>query len=586
MSVMVAEPDSITSEKTISLLHKEQIIDKNSMIQMNLDTCESMTTLKQNLDIPVSEMMKQLVEVTKIISQNRIQQCTLEQISDSNVLSRDRPQRLHDVIVETIQASTNETRNTGKGMDENQRMTEGVTVDKGELSSERECDVSVLIKQIYTGFDVMSQCVLCLSGLQRMLECCIGLSGTLQNVTGALPEKGMSDSDLRELQHNETVDILKQLIEKSRVELQTLERLEDELFRGEDAQFVKMKGLITHLIIRLKAEVNCISEYNEETSENPEIDNMSSSTMFTSPGVIDEAGFVSMMLTLDESKNMETDRAKLRDTLEGMHDPKGINIHEDTLEEPKTDTTKGPNNVDSKGLNCQNCKKRTYINKQSPDLTEDATDGVHVNKGDFDDLVVQVPQVQVVEKTVDIPQMQTVEKIAGKETSNLRQSAGMLQADEKQPENDVSGRVSESRKCFQLVTQFRDTSREHSTTVHDTQGTHIEHHHRDSICTNDVGDKMEEVEQGGDRAIHARYGNRMQAMTEKELRRLVEENSGKYVVYDGKIITPGSIKQFKNHTIVHIVDKMMGGGRRRARRSKTKKKQQVPQKVTHCKTCS
>ena len=30
---------------------------------------------------------------------------------------------------------------------------------------------------------------------------------------------------------------------------------------------------------------------------------------------------------------------------------------------------------------------------------------------------------------------------------------------------------------------------------------------------------MEEGEQGGDRAIHARYGNRMQAMTEKELSR-------------------------------------------------------------------
>ena len=40
---------------------------------------------------------------------------------------------------------------------------------------------------------------------------------------------------------------LKQLIEKSRVDLQTLERLEDELFKGEDAQFVKMKGLITRL---------------------------------------------------------------------------------------------------------------------------------------------------------------------------------------------------------------------------------------------------------------------------------------------------------------------------------------------------
>ena len=75
--------------------------------------------------------------------------------------------------------------------------------------------------------------------------------------------------------------------------------------------------------------------------------------MFTSPDVIDEAGLVSMRLTLDESKNMVTDRAKFQETLEGMYDPKGINIHEDTLEEPKTDTAKGPNSADSKGLNCQ-----------------------------------------------------------------------------------------------------------------------------------------------------------------------------------------------------------------------------------------
>ena len=72
---------------------------------------------------------------------------------------------------------------------------------------------------------------------------------------------------------------------------------------------------------------------------------------------------------------------------------------------------------------------------------------------------------------------------------------------------------------------------------------------------------MEKGEQSGDRAIHARYGNRMQAMTEKELRRLMEENSGKYVVCDGKIMTPGSIKQLKSRTIVRIIDKMMGGGK-------------------------
>ena len=88
MSVMVAEPDPIPSEKRPLLLHKEQIIEKideNPEIQTTLETYESMITLKQNLDIPVSEMMEQLVEVTEIISQNRIQQCTLEQISDTSV---------------------------------------------------------------------------------------------------------------------------------------------------------------------------------------------------------------------------------------------------------------------------------------------------------------------------------------------------------------------------------------------------------------------------------------------------------------------------------------------------------------------
>ena len=62
-----------------------------------------------------------------------------------------------------------------------------------------------------------------------------------------------------------------------------------------------------------------ISDCNEETSmidekkKNPEVDDTSSSTMFTSPEVIDEAGFVSMRLTLDESNNTETDRANLQD---------------------------------------------------------------------------------------------------------------------------------------------------------------------------------------------------------------------------------------------------------------------------------
>ena len=186
-----------------------------------------MTTSKRNLDILVSEMMKQLTEATEIISQDRIQQNTLEQISDTSisqdvkeldepckVLSRDRPQRLFNVIVGMNQDATDETRNTGREKCGNQTMTEGMNIDKGELSAEREWDVSVRIKQICTGSDVMSQCVLCLSGLRRMLECCIRLGGTLQNVTGVFTEKGMSGSDLRESHHSETVGILKQLMDE------------------------------------------------------------------------------------------------------------------------------------------------------------------------------------------------------------------------------------------------------------------------------------------------------------------------------------------------------------------------------------
>ena len=92
--------------------------------------------------------------------------------------------------------------------------------------------------------------VLCFSGLQRMLERCTGPSGVLQKVT----EKGCLTADLQESQHNETVDLMSLLLVISSVDLLTLERLEDELLKGKDAQFVKMKGLIKKLIIRLKTE--------------------------------------------------------------------------------------------------------------------------------------------------------------------------------------------------------------------------------------------------------------------------------------------------------------------------------------------
>ena len=191
MSVMVAEPDPISSEKRPPLLYKEQTIERiveDPEIQM------------------MQEITRQSVEAAKIIFQDEIQQYTLEQISDTSVsqdvkelekpgkvLSRDRPQRPFDVIVGTNRDSTDETRNIWKGKGGNQTMTEGMSIDKGELSVERECDMSVLIKQICTEYDVMSQCFLCLSGLRRMLECCTKAVRTLQGIAGVSTEKEMSD---------------------------------------------------------------------------------------------------------------------------------------------------------------------------------------------------------------------------------------------------------------------------------------------------------------------------------------------------------------------------------------------------------
>ena len=57
---------------------------------------------------------------------------------------------------------------------------------------------------------------------------------------------------------------------------------------------------------------------------------------------------------------------------------------------------------------------RVHISEQSPDIA----DGVHVDTGDFDDLVVQVPQVQIVEKTVEI------QKITGESSTICGYAAG------------------------------------------------------------------------------------------------------------------------------------------------------------------
>ena len=230
-------------------------------------------------------------------------------------------------------------------------------------------------------------------------------------------------------------------------------------------------------------EANNSDESDSENEANATNGSNSVGIANTSPEVIDKAGPVSLRLTLEESTNMETDRTTLQDTLEGMYDLDGFDTNEDTLKELETshhktkdtvndqviidkmncctDVAKGPNSVDSKGLNCHDRKARVHINQQNPDIADDVADGVHIGKDDPDDVsvvpqrqistiqtvqeisqllcidkvigdfVVQVPRMQVVEKTVEIPQLQTVGKTDEAETPSLQQSAGMR---EKQPE--------------------------------------------------------------------------------------------------------------------------------------------------------
>ena len=57
----------------------------------------SQYTREQTLDVPMPEMVKQLVEVPKIISQNRIQQRTMKQIVDDPVVQVVQIPQVHDV---------------------------------------------------------------------------------------------------------------------------------------------------------------------------------------------------------------------------------------------------------------------------------------------------------------------------------------------------------------------------------------------------------------------------------------------------------------------------------------------------------
>ena len=101
-----------------------------------------------------------------------------------------------------------------------------------------------------------------------------------------------------------------------------------------------------------------------------------------------------------------------------------------------------------------------------------------------------------------------------------------------------------------------DTLSEHSTHEHDTRSTLIEHHHQDNMCITTMTD--EELTSDDD----DKMGKGSKAAAEQFMQDMETEYK---VVYDGKIMTPRSIKQLKNHTIVRIVDRMIGGGKKKAR---------------------
>ena len=119
------------------------------------------------------------------------------------------------------------------------------------------------------------------------------VSGSDRSSIPSFLSGGTSDGGLYGPQSGETVDILKQLMDETSVDLQTfekeeldqktnhrslvkaktretfaveVEKMKSELFEAERAPFVKVKGLITRLINRLQTEISHVSCCDEETS--------------------------------------------------------------------------------------------------------------------------------------------------------------------------------------------------------------------------------------------------------------------------------------------------------------------------------
>ena len=158
----------------------------------------------------------------------------------------------------------------------------------------------------------------------------------------------------------------------------------------------------------------------------------------------------------------------------------------------------------------------------------------------------------------------------------------------------MSSRVSESQKCFQLGTQFRDTSSEHSTLEHDTQSTHIEHHHQDNMCTTTMTD--EQLINDDEEKLEEEKARRQQCNPCKIRKQNASNNRTRTETTDRRKLGKVRGSRWEDHDArddqkieesYHCPHRGQDDGRRKEGSEETEqRKQQDPQRVIHCKTCS
>ena len=258
-------------------------------------------------------------------------------------------------------------------------------------------------------------------------------------------------------------------------------------------------------------EMNHESYCDEETlkmikKRNLEADVMND-TMFTSPGVIDEAGQASVKLALEELKDEDTNRTTMQDTLVGINTQEEMNTNNQLItdklgcqvsEQERQWVDRSVQLEETNGTYKDRCMaaantvKETCNNEQGFDIAGNVpVSNENLDNNDGDQIIKLMTRLNV------LHDMQCY--LDSRQFENMPQTSAKL-------ENDATGGVSESQKRFQSETQFRDTSSEHSTHEHDIQSAHIEHHHQDNMCIatmtdeqliNDDEEKMGKGKQGG-----------------------------------------------------------------------------------------